>query len=256
MNHADLIDGDAFEALARRMGLVYVETHNLAGRMDDIRRMGRVIVLSHNSDGCIVAPGTPTREYDFVLRDISPNIVHWFGQNVDVYDDRLTCLPIGLERVRWYPQVRKHEVILSMPQAAERKLCYLNANTRIRVQREELYQRFEGRPWVTAERGHNGLDFEHYARQLVSHKFILCPDGNGLDTHRTWEALYCGAFPVVQRHVFTEYFSHILPLLVIDDWGQVTEDWLNRVYDDFAACEWNREALTMGYWERVIRRWL
>ena len=233
-----------------------METHDLDWRIDDIQRMGRVVVLSHNSDGCIVQPGLPIRDYDFVWRDIPSNVIHWFGQNVDVDDPMLTPLPIGLERVRWYPDVHKHEVILSTPYVAERKLCYLNANTRIRVQREELYQRFEGQDWVTCEHGQNGIDFPHYALQLASHKFVLCPDGNGLDTHRTWEALYLGAYPVVQRHVFTEYFAVRLPILVVDSWSQITHDLLNYTYSIFSKLEWNWELLTMSYWERVMRSYL
>jgi len=255
MLKSDLIDGDAFEALARRLGLVYADTHEL--RIDDIRRMGGcVVVLSHNSDGCIVQPDMPMREYDFAWQNIPTNVIHWFGQNVDIYDDRLTPIPIGLERVRWHPELRKHDVILNTPLASERKLAYLNANTHIRVQREELYQRFEGQPWVTAERGYNGLDFEHYARQLASHRFVFCPDGNGMDTHRTWEALYLGAFPIVQRHVFTEEFAKLLPLVIVDSWEQVTLEFLIAKFAELARKSWQWEALTIGYWERVIRGYL
>ena len=218
--------------------------------------MGQVVILSHNSDGCIVPPGTPTREYDFVWWSCPANVIHWFGQNVDVNDARLTPIPVGLERVRWYPQLRKHEAMLSTPRAAERQLCYLNANTRIRVQREELYQRFEGQPWMTAERGQNGENFEHYARQLASHKFVLCPDGNGMDTHRTWEALYLGAYPVVQRHHFTEEFARRLPLVIVDDWGQVTPEFLDSKYAEFTSRPWHVAPLTLSYWEYLIRSYL
>jgi len=251
-----------FEALARRLGLVYVETHDLPRRIEDIWRMGRVVILSHNSDGCIVppGPGRSIREYDFVWQGIPDNIIHWFGQNVDINDARLTPIPIGLERVRWYPQLHKHEAMLSRatPRAAERPpgLCYLNANTRIRVQREELYRRFEGQDWVTAERGQNGIDFPHYARQLASHKFVLCPDGNGMDTHRTWEALYLGAFPIVQRHRFTEEFARLLPLVIVDDWGQVTREFLDSKYAEFVGRLWNLAPLTLSYWEYLIRSYL
>ena len=178
-----VIDGDRFEALARRLGLVYADTHAIAAKLEDIRAMGPVVVLTHNSDGCILPPGsTNTREYDFIWQDVPDNVTHWFGQNVDVKDQRLTPIPIGLERVRWYPELRKHAVIsrTHTPRGGKSGLLYLNANTEIRVQREALYQRFEGKPWVTAERGKNGINFEHYARQVAAHKFVLCPDGNGL----------------------------------------------------------------------------
>jgi len=250
----DLIDGDRFEELADRLGLVYLETHDVAGYIEFIRsRTDRLVVLSHNSDGYIAAPGTPTREYDFVWHDIPPNVVHWFGQNVDVDDERLTPIPIGLERIRWHPEMHKNELILSTPRDEKTGLVYLNVNTRIRVQREVLYRYFGALPWVTVERGRNGVDFEHYARQIARHKFVLCPDGNGMDTHRTWETLYLGSFPIVERHVFTEYFARYLPLLIVDDWRQVTDWWLEQVHKDFTNREWRWAMLTMGYWEKAIR---
>jgi len=256
MIKADLIDGDAFEELAHRLGLFYVETHEVAGKLDEISRSGPVVVLSHNSDGNIVAPGTPTREYDFVWQDIPPNVRHWFGQNVDVDDPRLTPIPIGLERDRWYPELRKKAVILGTTRSLHRNLLYLNANTKIVAQREELYQRFESLPWVTAERGHNGLNFEHYARQLASHKFVLCPDGNGYDTHRTWEALYLGAIPIVENHYFTNYFACIIPLVVVVDWSEITKEHLEWCYDLFQTSDPHHHKLKFSYWEQLIRKYL
>ncbi len=44
----------------------------------------------------------------------------------------------------------------------------------------------------------NGHLSGHYSR-LSEYKFWICPRGNGLDTHRAWEALYVGAVPVIKR---------------------------------------------------------
>lgn len=248
-----MIDGDAFEQLAHDLGLVYVQIHNLT--RESIRhRPGTANILSHNGDGCIMPGGTPSREYDFVWDNIPANVGHWFAQNVDVRDGRLTPIPIGLENIRWYPDLHKKDVILALPEIENKKLVYLNVNADIVVQREVLYQRFGNLAWCTTERGKNGIRFNHYAQQLKAHKFVLCPDGNGLDTHRTWEALYSGSFPIVERHPFTEEFAKQLPLVIIDGWGQVTEDFLNSRYDEFTSREWNWHALSIHYWKDLIQR--
>ena len=36
-----------------------------------------------------------------------------------------------------------------------------------------------------------------YAKVASSYSYVLCPRGNGLDTHRFWETLYRGSVPVV-----------------------------------------------------------
>jgi hypothetical protein len=49
------------------------------------------------------------------------------------------------------------------------------------------------------------------------HYFIISPPGNGVDCIRTWEALYCGLYPVVQKSAGMDFFAKHLPILVIQD---------------------------------------
>jgi hypothetical protein len=79
-------------------------------------------------------------------------------------------------------------------------------------------------------------EFQHHSNSLVInqrvaastiHKlmrktmFVPSPAGNGIDCHRTWEALYLGAVPVVLR---SEYFGeNNWPVLVVDSWSELLE---------------------------------
>ena len=250
-----LLDGDKFEALAHDLGLVYTITHGIATRLPSLRQhTGGFSMLTHNSDGCILPMGTVPRSYDFVWENIPDNLVHWFAQNVSIHDERLTPIPIGLERVRWHPELRKPETILALPRVPgeSKRLLYLNLNTETNPSRGALYHKFSGCHWCTVEHGRNGINFPHYARQLSMHKFILCPDGNGTDTHRVWETLYSGAYPVVQRHCHTMSFAKQLPLLITDDWSELTQDYLERKYMEFVGRDWNWGALSIRYWHNLI----
>lgn len=42
------------------------------------------------------------------------------------------------------------------------------------------------------------VDFETYMRTMATCKYVMCPMGNGLDTHRFWEAQVCGCIPIVR----------------------------------------------------------
>jgi hypothetical protein len=53
-------------------------------------------------------------------------------------------------------------------------------------------------------------------------KFVLSPPGNGPDCHRTWEAIYSGAIPIVKRD-FWPFKTLSLPVLVVNDWNEVPE---------------------------------
>jgi hypothetical protein len=60
-------------------------------------------------------------------------------------------------------------------------------------------------------------------RDLVSRsKFVISPPGNGPDCHRTWEAIYLGAIPIVKRN-FWPFHNVLLPVAVVDRWDQMSE---------------------------------
>lgn len=256
----NMIDGDVFEQLAHELNLVYISTHELKNHLDALRsKPGKVNVLSANSDGCIIPRGMDSRWYDFVWDDMSGNVNHWFAQNAHVGDDRLTPIPIGLECDRWLPPSVKKDTILSilstgMPTRDKLvylnlKLVYLNPTEHTSL-RFDVYKWFSDVSWCTTE---PRSDFSHYAQQLSAHKFTFSPDGNGFDCCRTWEALYLGSFPIVERHYFTEEFARQLPLLIVDDWSSITEDYLHDKYAEFTSREWNWAALGVQYWRDLIK---
>jgi hypothetical protein len=61
-----------------------------------------------------------------------------------------------------------------------------------------------------------------YREMLSNSAFVLSPPGNGVDCHRTWEALYLGAIPIVLKKYWP--FSHLnLPVLVVEEWSNIPE---------------------------------
>ena len=59
-----------------------------------------------------------------------------------------------------------------------------------------------------------------YREMLSNSAFVLSPPGNGADCHRTWEAIYLGAIPIVLKKYWP--FSHLkLPVLAVEDWSDV-----------------------------------
>lgn len=55
-------------------------------------------------------------------------------------------------------------------------------------------------------------------RELISQSvYVLSPPGNGIDCHRTWEALFLGSIPVVRREFWP--FLHLdLNVVALNDW--------------------------------------
>ena len=117
--------------------------------------------------------------------------------------------------------------------------------------RQSVWNLFEKESYATLESSTLTLEGRlNYLRQLARHKFAICPEGNGVDTHRLWESLYVGTIPIVLRSPVHQYlYDTDLPICWIDDWKQVTPMFLNT--------EWNRlsslfvsskHLLTSEYW--------
>lgn len=82
---------------------------------------------------------------------------------------------------------------------------------------------------------------------MAKHAFVLSPFGNGLDCHRTWEALALGAIPIIRGRHFASMFKG-LPVLIVDAWADVKESLLLATLESFKARSWNLEKLSLSYW--------
>jgi len=57
-----------------------------------------------------------------------------------------------------------------------------------------------------------------YYDDMCHSKFVLCPIGTGEDTHRVYEALACGATPVV-LHGNLDHLYAKLPVCILNSWS-------------------------------------
>jgi hypothetical protein len=121
-------------------------------------------------------------------------------------------------------------------------------------ERQPVFDLFREKPWVTREESVISMEGRRqFLQSIRNHKFVLCPRGNGVDTHRLWETLYMGSIPIVVRHVAMEDF-YDLPVCWIDDWTQVTESFLEDEYARITAASWNLDKLKFGYWRDQITK--
>lgn len=255
MNREELIDGDGFEQIAKELGIVYCEGIGINNSLDN------KFVMYHNGDGCILPSGlirkpmNEDRFYDLHWDTIPDKLKMMFSQNVGVDDERIVCLPIGLERSRWFRNLDKHGKILDMMrlQPQRDKLIFLNINPHTNLfSRPPLIEAMKDNVWCTIDNRPNGADYNEYLHKMKEHKFVFSPEGNGLDCHRTWEALYMGAYPVMERNVFAETFAKELPILIVDKWEDVTEEFLNEQYEIINNTEWNWDMMKLSYWKDFI----
>jgi hypothetical protein len=118
--------------------------------------------------------------------------------------------------------------------------------------RYEAWQRLRRNPDVVFEP--RRIPPELLRIHHVSYAFEICPHGNGLDCHRTWEALLLRTIPVVRTSTLDPLYEGF-PVVIISDWEEITSEamalWRERYAGGFTAAMFER--LTRDYW--VSRVW-
>jgi hypothetical protein len=94
-----------------------------------------------------------------------------------------------------------------------------------------------------------------YFSLISKYNFLLCLEGNGFDTHRIWEAMYLGVFPVMFRTKWATALETLkLPILFIEDLSEITENKLSEFWQSnskFTSAA--TPQLWLEYWHKLIR---
>ena len=178
-----------------------------------------------------------------------PLLIKWYGQNMRIISDKTLPIPIGLENSYW-KSTNMHTNILTIKQHSsnsKEKLLYLNFSLSTNPNRSKIMN-------ILLQNGfkkNNKLDWVHYIEDLSTHKFCISPKGNGVDSHRTWECLYLGVIPIIEKSNHMSYFRD-LPILFVDSYDVISIEYLNQIYNVFQHKSFNMEKLSLSYWNRKI----
>jgi len=92
-------------------------------------------------------------------------------------------------------------------------------------------------------------DYFSYMNSLANSKFVLCPQGFGLDTHRYAEAILMGAIPIVQNSTLYSLFIRSTTL-ILDDLRDLTQHMLDHPELYIKNMNFSRDAILMDYWQK------
>ena len=92
-----------------------------------------------------------------------------------------------------------------------------------------------------------------YLRKLREKPMVVCPEGNGVDTHRLWETLYMGGVPVVKNNELLNPLFDVLPVVRVCDWNQLADiEYMHSSWDKAHKLRWNSRLLCASYWKNSI----
>ena len=98
-------------------------------------------------------------------------------------------------------------------------------------------------------------DYSSYLSHLATHRFAICPPGNGVDSHRLWECYYLGVIPIVIKNTFTELVHQHLPCIVLSSWSDFDKNKIIPKYQTLLQQLYSKHnLLTMQHHQSEIRR--
>lgn len=93
----------------------------------------------------------------------------------------------------------------------------------------------------------------NYFLEIGKYKFVIAPEGNGIDTHRCWETLYSKGIPIVEDNPIMREKCKDLPILWTNNYLELSEDFLNKKYQEMLEQEFDFKSLFLTYFGENIK---
>lgn len=258
------ITGDGFRAMANH---VFDETDALL--LPDEVQLGDIVFVKGDKQGDFFARIHPRIQYRYILvvhnsdEDCPGQFVHylddekivkWFGQNPTImHHEKFVPIPIGIGNryVGDHGNVDHYKDFWLKDTRKQYLLGYNFEPGSNRTERGPVWELFSRCGYAE-----NLLVRPHvrYLLKMSQAQFILSPRGNGLDCHRTWEALIVGTVPVLRSSMMDELLEG-LPALIVDDWSEINPTLLQQAYDTLKIqfTPVGLQKITYAYWENTLR---
>lgn len=200
------------------------------------------VLVTHNSDA--PAPG----HYASFLDD--KKILAWFCINPDETQcKKLHPMPIGIRNHGFIGEpVTYIDTILPFKGLPKKHLLYINFRLN-HPDRHDAIHLFFNKSWCTTI--FIKKNQTEYYQDIAQSKFVLSPHGVGLDCWRTWETLLMGSFPVVKHSPLDSLYEEF-PMVIVNDWDEVTEEFLENKYNELLQKNYDHHKLFVSYWSNLI----
>ena len=225
----------------------------------------KFILVSGHSDDTVNEYTFDGEFDDFISSD---KITHWYAQNCVIIHPKITNLPIGLDyhtlRIRpnfaWGANatpLQQEKMLMSIRDSAkpfwERNVkCYSTFHLNKNIHCTYIHDRLD----AVANIDKNVIDYEPNSieRELTWKKqceyaFVVSPHGNGLDCHRTWEALALGCIVIVKASDIDAIYDD-LPILIVEEWCDISMDLLKETIETFKTRSFKYDKLSLQYWQK------
>jgi len=177
----------------------------------------KFILITHNSDISFT-------ENHFNKIEIYINKIYAIN---NVYNHPyVNTIPIGfidkeLSRIESIKNERNNEKNI---------LIYMNFNINTNpIKRQRCYNILKNKKWITKE---SNISKTEFYNKISKSKYIISPEGTGIDCHRIYESIYLNSIPILENNAMDSFYKD-LPVMIVKDWGEITKEYLENNYDKY-----------------------
>lgn len=208
--------------------IIYCYTNRLLKLYEKLDNFNNdFILISGNTDENITD--------DFKKIAEHKKIIKWYTQNLCISHEKINFIPIGIANKQWrHGNIEELTKIIKMNIPKTNNIYF---NFKLETNLIKRIQCFnEISKYLTLL---NNIDEIENFKRLASYKFCICPEGNGVDTHRLWECWYLKVIPIVLKTNFIEILikNIDLPIIVLDKWSDIN---ININYNNYNFDNYNK----------------
>jgi len=202
--------------------IVFLNTDYFEKVIPYLTKASNVTLIVHHSD----------RFFDRIMfESIRANVKHVFARNCDFLHPMITQIPIGFVDSPPIPgpymtKTRVDDSILKKFRNLEiEKDTYVYTNVSIHGEEEKFFPVNALREACTKVYPNSEkVSFERYMIMLRRAKYVPCPMGFGIDTHRFYEAAYMKARPVVITSCLDAMYR-MFGAVILQSWSDPLPEW-------------------------------
>lgn len=164
----------------------------------------------------IVFCGNSDYEFKVEIFNIPKKVERLYLQNSYISDNsRIFTLPIGIENLRLARNGFKSSMKRDSKEGiSQESTIMVGPFGPTHEKRKEIYESFRNSDcWKVFNFPISPDEFQRLHRHF---RFTMCPRGNGVDTHRVWESIYRGSWPIVEKDSWSLSLKDLFPLVIVD----------------------------------------
>jgi len=195
--------------------------NNFVNCLNNNKPKNKFILITFNSDLAFT-------EYHYnILKEF---VVKIYSQNNTFYNSSIVkTIPIGFRS--WpFDTINELKKVGKNKDTEKSILLYMNfvINTNYN-KRTECLNTFINENWVTKN---SRLSINLFYLDIKKSKYVLSPEGDGIDCHRIYECIYFDTIPILKTSLMDKFYE-TLPVIIVNSWEEITYDYL---LDNYQAC--------------------